>query len=86
MRSKVGNEGREMVAEMLDCVTPSFSTMSFCVSPFCANISFNIRSLVYLYIHLLQNHLLFIIDWDIFILINANNEDIFIFFLCSINI
>lgn len=49
MRSKVGNEGREMVAEMLDCVTPSFSAMSFCVSPFCANISF-IYTFVSLYL------------------------------------
>nr|DAH36522.1 MAG TPA: hypothetical protein [Caudoviricetes sp.] len=40
MRSKVGNEGREIVADILDCVTPILFATSFCVSPFAANNSF----------------------------------------------
>nr|DAI31048.1 MAG TPA: hypothetical protein [Caudoviricetes sp.] len=40
MRSKVGNEGREMVAETVARCTPRRSAKSCCVMPFKANISF----------------------------------------------
>ena len=54
MRSNVGNEGREIVADTVDCFTPNISANSFWVIPRWLKISL-------IYVFMLQRYIIFIL-------------------------
>nr|DAE12135.1 MAG TPA: hypothetical protein [Siphoviridae sp. ctMOb8] len=66
MRSKVGNEGREIVADILCCVTPRRYESSFCVIPNIFRCSF-IYTFILISIYYLYKGRLFNINTNIYL-------------------
>nr|DAU56218.1 MAG TPA: hypothetical protein [Caudoviricetes sp.] len=80
IRSNVGKEGLEIVAETLDCVTPILSAISFCVSPLRANISL-IYTFMLLYVFNAAKIRVKTKYEDMFILIGVKLKYFFVFYL-----